>query len=111
EKVYPLSVLLDPLFAQPQAVGVTAGVIVKSLDKTKDAAILYEKDADALLTPASNLKLLTTATALSQLGENYVYKTELYGDAPVTKNGVQQGNLYLKGYGDPTISTENALQV
>ncbi|MGN7470569.1 D-alanyl-D-alanine carboxypeptidase/D-alanyl-D-alanine endopeptidase [Brevibacillus sp. SAFN-007a] len=111
KKTYALSVLLDPLFEQPQAVGVTAGVLVKSLDKTGDEAILYEKEADALLTPASNLKLLTTAAALSQLGEDYTFKTELYGDAPVAKNGVQRGNLYVKGYGDPSLHTENALKV
>ncbi|MGG1253371.1 D-alanyl-D-alanine carboxypeptidase/D-alanyl-D-alanine-endopeptidase [Brevibacillus agri] len=110
-KTYALSALLDPLFEQPQAVGMTAGVLVKSLDKTGDAAILYEKEADALLTPASNLKLLTTAAALSQLGEDYTFKTELYGDAPVAKNGVQRGNLYVKGYGDPSLHTENALKV
>lgn len=111
EKTYALSALLDPLFEQPQAVGVTAGVLVKSLDKTGDEAIFYEKNADALLTPASNLKLLTTAAALLRLGEDYTFKTELYGDAPVSKNGVQQGNLYVKGYGDPSLHTENALKV
>lgn len=107
---YELSALIDPILETPEAAGVTAGILIKSLDSTGDS-VLYERDADTLLTPASNLKLLTTATALNQLGSDYVFKTELYGDAPITSPGVQKGNLYLKGYGDPTLHTENALQV
>ncbi|MFF0826252.1 D-alanyl-D-alanine carboxypeptidase/D-alanyl-D-alanine-endopeptidase [Brevibacillus sp. NPDC003359] len=110
KKTYPLSALIDPILDTPEAAGVTAGILIKSLDSTGDP-VLYERDADTLLTPASNLKLLTTATALNQLGSDYVFKTELYGDAPINSTGVQQGNLYMKGYGDPTLHTENALQV
>lgn len=110
EKTYKLSTLIDPILDQPEAAGIIAGVLVKSLDSSEEEAVWYERDADALLTPASNLKLLTSATALKQLGPDYTYKTEIYGDAPVTKNGVQQGNVYVKGYGDPTLHTENALK-
>ncbi|MFS0555994.1 D-alanyl-D-alanine carboxypeptidase/D-alanyl-D-alanine-endopeptidase [Brevibacillus sp. 179-C9.3 HS] len=110
EKSYELSALIDPILDTPEAAGVTASIMIKSLD-TAGEPILYERDADTLLTPASNLKLLTTATALNQLGSDYVFKTEVYGDAPITPSGVQQGNLYVKGFGDPTLHTENALQV
>lgn len=111
EQTYKLSALIDPILDQPEAAGVTAGVLIKSLTSSGDNAIWYERDADSLLTPASNLKLLTTAAALNQLGPDYTFKTELYGDAPVATNGVQQGNVYVKGYGDPTLHTENALKV
>ncbi|MGG4498856.1 D-alanyl-D-alanine carboxypeptidase/D-alanyl-D-alanine endopeptidase [Brevibacillus reuszeri] len=111
EKTYKLSLLIDPILDQPEATGVTAGVLIRSLDASGEDAIWYERDADSLLTPASNLKLLTSATALTQLGTDFTFKTELYGDAPIAKNGVQQGNLYVKGYGDPTLHTENALKV
>lgn len=110
EKTYELSALLDPILDNPQARGMTSSVIVKSLDKT-EGAILYERDADTLLTPASNMKLFTTAAVLNQLGPDYVFKTEWYGDAPISTSGVQQGNVYVKGYGDPTLHTENALAV
>ncbi|MGG1661081.1 D-alanyl-D-alanine carboxypeptidase/D-alanyl-D-alanine endopeptidase [Brevibacillus sp. NRS-1366] len=111
EKAYKLSALIDPILDQPRAAGVTAGVLVKSLESSGENAVWYERDADSLLTPASNLKLLTTAAALSQLGPEYTFKSELYGDTPVATNGVQQGNLYVKGFGDPTLHTEDALKV
>ncbi|HCA27128.1 MAG TPA: D-alanyl-D-alanine carboxypeptidase/D-alanyl-D-alanine-endopeptidase [Betaproteobacteria bacterium] len=55
--------------------------------------------------PASTMKLLTTAAALEQLGPDFTWKTEAYADGPI-KNGVLQGNLYLKGYGDPLLTLE-----
>ncbi len=56
--------------------------------------------ADAPRNPASTMKLLTTLVALERLGPAYTWKTEVYADAPVI-NGRLDGNLYLKGYGDP----------
>ncbi|QRG65091.1 D-alanyl-D-alanine carboxypeptidase/D-alanyl-D-alanine endopeptidase [Brevibacillus choshinensis] len=106
-KNYDLSEWLDPILDKPEAAGLTAGVIIKTLE----GEVLYERDADSLLTPASNLKLLTTAAALNQLGPDYTFKTELYGDAPLSPDGNQKGNLYLKGYGDPTLHTEDELKV
>lgn len=56
--------------------------------------------ADTPRNPASTMKLLTTLAALERLGPAYTWKTEAYADAPVI-NGRLDGNLYLKGYGDP----------
>jgi serine-type D-Ala-D-Ala carboxypeptidase/endopeptidase (penicillin-binding protein 4) len=68
---------------------------------------LYARSATRLLTPASNTKLVTSATALARLGPEYRFRTELYvpPDPPDT-GGVLRGNIYLKGFGDPTLSTE-----
>lgn len=106
-KTYKLSAKIDPILDQPATVGLTTSVLIQSLD----GEVLYERDADSLVTPASNLKLLTTGTALNQLGVDYTFQTELYGDSAIQKSGVQNGNLYLKGYGDPSLHTENALKV
>lgn len=111
EPTYKLSALLDPILAQKEAAGLTAGVIVKSLDAKNGEEVWYEHEADQLLTPASNLKLLTAAAALEQLGQDYRFKTELYASESLPSNGVFQGNLYLKGYGDPTLHTEDPLKV
>ena len=61
---------------------------------------LVAYDADTPRNPASTMKLLTTLVALERLGPAYTWKTEAYADATV-HNGHLDGNLYLKGYGDP----------
>jgi serine-type D-Ala-D-Ala carboxypeptidase/endopeptidase (penicillin-binding protein 4) len=55
--------------------------------------------------PASTIKLVTTFTALEVLGPTYTWPTELYALGPI-KQGVLQGDLVLKGYGDPNLVTE-----
>ena len=62
--------------------------------------------SQASLNPASTIKLLTTWAALDILGPAYQWKTEVYADAPIV-DGVLDGDLYLKGYGDPYLTTES----
>jgi D-alanyl-D-alanine carboxypeptidase/D-alanyl-D-alanine-endopeptidase (penicillin-binding protein 4) len=77
----------------------TSGAIV--LD-AKDGGQLYGRYADRAVTPASNTKILTAATALHVLGPGYRFKTEVIRRAQLGADGVLRGQLYLKGYGDPT---------
>ncbi len=55
--------------------------------------------------PASVMKLLTTYAGLDLLGPAYTWKTEVYADGHADQ-GVLDGNLYLKGYGDPSLTLE-----
>ena len=55
--------------------------------------------------PASVMKLVTTAAALDLLTPGYRWKTEVYKDGNIN-NGVLQGNLVLKGYGDPSFKAQ-----
>jgi D-alanyl-D-alanine carboxypeptidase/D-alanyl-D-alanine-endopeptidase (penicillin-binding protein 4) len=61
---------------------------------------------DKSLTPASSLKTVTTATALSILGADYKFKTELQYDGKLN-GALLDGNLYIKGFGDPTLGSPN----
>jgi D-alanyl-D-alanine carboxypeptidase/D-alanyl-D-alanine-endopeptidase (penicillin-binding protein 4) len=65
---------------------------------------LYARNADKLFMPASNMKLLTGATALTQLGPDYRWSTTLLARGPV-RDGVLEGDLVARGTGDPSIST------
>ena len=62
---------------------------------------LYRRYAWRATTPASNTKIVTAAAAMHYLGPNYRFATEVIRRGPVV-DGVLQGRLYLKGYGDPT---------
>jgi len=66
---------------------------------------LVSLNADRAINPASTMKLLTTIAALETLGPAYRWKTEAYLDGKL-ENGVLQGNLVFKGYGDPKLTVE-----
>jgi D-alanyl-D-alanine carboxypeptidase/D-alanyl-D-alanine-endopeptidase (penicillin-binding protein 4) len=54
---------------------------------------------------ASNMKLFTTATALSKLGPEHRISTKVFRDGRVDADGVLHGSLYLQGGGDPALGT------
>ena len=62
-------------------------------------------NADVSVNPASTMKLVTTYAALELLGPTFQWKTEFYTDGTLN-NGVLNGNLYLKGGGDPKLNME-----
>ncbi|MDH6306766.1 D-alanyl-D-alanine carboxypeptidase/D-alanyl-D-alanine-endopeptidase (penicillin-binding protein 4) [Parabacteroides sp. PF5-5] len=68
--------------------------------------ILYSYDENRQLTPASVLKLVTASAALELLGEDYRFVTKLEYDGKIS-NGVLEGNLYIKGGGDPTLGSSH----
>ncbi len=60
--------------------------------------------------PASTIKLLTTLAALDILGPAYRWKTEVYAYGDITGDTLD-GDLLLKGYGDPFLVTERVWQL
>jgi len=78
-------------------------VYIRDLNATDPMLVL---NADKLRTPASTMKLLTTYAALKELGPNYSWRTEVWLRGEL-KNGVLDGDLVLKGYGDPFLVYEN----
>ncbi|MBW2254784.1 MAG: D-alanyl-D-alanine carboxypeptidase/D-alanyl-D-alanine-endopeptidase [Deltaproteobacteria bacterium] len=67
---------------------------------------VFARNADRPLNPASTMKVLTTAAALHTLGPSYRFTTALYVDGEIDDSGVVQGDLYVKGHGDPTLVVE-----
>lgn len=71
----------------------------------KTGKSLLSKNTNTALMPASNMKVITSAAALSLLKPEFRFKTMLYTDGRQIKDTIQ-GNLYLKGYGDPVFNDE-----
>ncbi len=78
------------------------GIKIHSLERDKT---LYSFHSDHLFSPASNVKLLTTAMALKLLGPDYRFKTGLYATIPVDGKTLR-GDVYIKGFGDPNLVSE-----
>jgi D-alanyl-D-alanine carboxypeptidase/D-alanyl-D-alanine-endopeptidase (penicillin-binding protein 4) len=78
------------------------GVFVVSLN---DGRVLYSRNSDKLFTPASNMKVYTTAVALDLLGADYRWRTSVYTEHPPDDNGVINGDLVLYGRGAPDLTT------
>jgi len=64
---------------------------------------LYSRNAGKLFMPASNMKILTSATALAQLGPDYRYRT-VFAARGAVSDGTLNGDLLVIGRGDPSVS-------
>ena len=70
---------------------------------SKPARLLHQ--AEMQRNPASLMKLITTSAALDLLGPAYTWRTPLAIEGGV-RDGVLQGNVYIRGQGDPKIGVE-----
>ena len=81
----------------------SVAVVVQDLGAERAA---LSHNAATAMNPASVIKLVTTFAALELLGPAYRWKTEVYA-AGTLREGVLEGDLALKGYGDPRLDYEN----
>ncbi|MBE0431881.1 D-alanyl-D-alanine carboxypeptidase/D-alanyl-D-alanine-endopeptidase [candidate division WOR-3 bacterium] len=97
------SLAIDSILNQPELQHAHVGMIV--LDLSRDT-VIYARNCQKSMVPASNVKIITSATALSFLGPEFRYKTRLAIDGPV-RSGALFGDLYVFGGGDPGFTLED----
>jgi D-alanyl-D-alanine carboxypeptidase/D-alanyl-D-alanine-endopeptidase (penicillin-binding protein 4) len=100
---------LDELFNAREFAKAKVSAIVVDADTGKT---LYAHGEKAELNAASNVKIVTSAAALSLLGPEYRWRTTLSivgppSGPPLPAGGDAAGDLYLRGSGDPTLATED----
>ncbi|HAX80197.1 MAG TPA: D-alanyl-D-alanine carboxypeptidase/D-alanyl-D-alanine-endopeptidase [Cyanobacteria bacterium UBA11372] len=83
---------IDAIASSPQFARARWGMSIQTLSSGQT---LYTREANRYFIPASNVKLLTTAVALRQLGANYRIRTSIYGNEEV---------LRVVGRGDPSLT-------
>jgi len=96
-------------------------IILSKLPATTKAAVfvynpltedtIYSLNPTLSMIPASNTKLFTTATALSLMGGDYMLYTKFYSDDTLYTDGVIDGNLYIKGFGNSLFTTEDLIDM
>jgi serine-type D-Ala-D-Ala carboxypeptidase/endopeptidase (penicillin-binding protein 4) len=94
---------IDRIIAESDSAHARWGVFVESM---KDGRVLNSRDGDRLFTPASNMKIFTTAVALDALGANYRWRTSVYSARQMDANGVLDGDLTLYGRGAPDFDSK-----
>ena len=67
-------------------------------------ATVFSRNGTLPLIPASNEKLAVTYAALTALGPGFTIETDVLGDGQQV-GGLWRGDIVLKGYGDPTLSS------
>jgi D-alanyl-D-alanine carboxypeptidase/D-alanyl-D-alanine-endopeptidase (penicillin-binding protein 4) len=99
--------LKDKVAATLGRYGMTgSGTSVAVFDLTAKKYV-YKLRPDVLRLPASNEKLVTSSTALALWSATFRFSTQVFVDVAPDAEGVVRGNVYLRGLGDPTFSTES----
>ncbi len=94
-----------PMLRELHKAGVPAAAVAVEVREIGAKRPLVYHQAQKAMNPASTMKLLTTFAALDQLGPAYTWKTPLFYTGEL-RSGVLQGDLYVRGSGDPKITYE-----
>ena len=78
-------------------------LLIKNVE-TNETVAEYQSKKVAI--PASITKIITTATALQILGDDFRFDTYLETDGHIDQHGTLHGNLYIRGTGDPSLGSQ-----
>lgn len=94
---------VDGLLDHPSLRGASWSVLIYSFD---DDSIVYQRDPDRRLVPASVAKVVTSAAAIDALGPEYRFTTTIAAAHAIDGNGRLKGDLLVQAGGDPTIDAK-----
>ncbi len=97
----PLIASLDRAIVVPGVSREQTGVVVVDLDRN---TVIYSMNMELALEPASTEKLPVAMTALQRLGGGFRTYTDVLAQGAIA-TGTWHGDLFLKGYGDPALTT------
>jgi serine-type D-Ala-D-Ala carboxypeptidase/endopeptidase (penicillin-binding protein 4) len=95
-----LSALADSLLSQPALRGSSWSILFRSLNAD---TVVFARDPERMLIPASVTKLVTSAVAFEVLGPDYRFETSAFALSSPAADGSLRGNVYVQGGGDPLI--------
>ncbi len=99
----PLAARLAAHLRAPAFSPEETGLIILSLP---EGSTVLARNPDRPLRPASTMKILTSAAALSLLKPEFVYNTRILAESPIDADGAVAGNLYIQGSGAPDLVGE-----
>jgi len=98
-----MSQTIETMIAKNKIKPEQVSILIRS---TKSGNILTSHHANVIRKPASVMKVLTTYSALLELGKDFRWPTKFYYHGNY-KKGTIQGDLIIKAYGDPTLSSKD----
>jgi D-alanyl-D-alanine carboxypeptidase/D-alanyl-D-alanine-endopeptidase (penicillin-binding protein 4) len=102
EAVAALQKKIDGVLASRISSKAKVGIVAVD---TKTGQLLYERNGDEPFNPASNMKLITSATALDHFGPSHTFETTLLATSP--EDGTVDGPLYVRGEGEAFLLFED----
>jgi D-alanyl-D-alanine carboxypeptidase/D-alanyl-D-alanine-endopeptidase (penicillin-binding protein 4) len=97
----PLATRLAQALAVPGNAATASSAVAVDLTT---GSVLFARNADLPLAPASNEKLTVTYAALRELGAAYRFHTEVFARGTLDGD-TWHGDIFLKGFGDPTLTS------
>ena len=99
-------VLPDNVAAALRTANVPPSAVGIAVTPLSGSGLTLTTNENQPMNPASTMKLVTTLAGLEMLGPQYQWRTDLMTSAPL-RNGVLEGDLWLRGSGDPQLVIED----
>ncbi len=102
EKKSALQIAVDNLAQKPELLRASIGFV--AIDATT-GKVVAGFNPNTAFAPASVQKIVSTATALEVLSPKYQFETTIEYSGSIDKNGTLNGDLFIRGGGDPTLGS------